>query len=858
MVRAAAIFTIVILVLRLTPVQANPFATDEQDAIVSNKATVKVAEICPSVEDANDDLDRENGREELLDIMGGSNKIQDILSRANSSEELEALLEDEVTGNTGWLISKSTPIIMTFVMLFVFFFCCWSGCPCCKCCRCCVKQRKTHMVVKAVIMLILSAIIGAMVINSLVAIPAKADLDSGLDTVVCYAAKLTNQTLNGNPESNFSGMLPLLDEFRQIDAAMEDNAPFVTDVTKVLAATEVVTRAVAGATETLKLMERVLTENQQVVSPQHHTCALCTALPPTLVKIRTELENGVGASMANVRKEVDKQLGRAERRRLQKDLRDTAKPVREVTTSIRDALKFFVGSDFEGIADLLRLVVLAGVASVVLAVFMLAGCGLTSGVCFIACEKGGSTTKNPYNRGVHRCACCTWCCGFFYTFLTFFVGGLLVLLSVPLAGICLVMDDLSGSTITDMGPALGLNTTGGDFQVQVDLLDECFAGAGTGDLFRILTTDFTNTTTNVTSKKTMRSIVLDDTVTPLNSKFDDLGDLLTGNSVTISDNADLVKFRKVLRDDPIDATIYVNKASIESQAAYELMSGDPRGLSSPPNMATDGVQLGFLTSLRCADYTPSTELTSLMPSDALSTIYGIDSYVRTLESFGPKTNIGNCVARSSCNGVGPNAQSAAACTASQAFSNLKDTLLQGTYRCDIFRSPTSPAQTCDPKDLTGSGIVWNGDCLSKRADGTFTTTVKRVDCSLTQYIAYMKAWDIRMERVFKRLDDTVQGSTEKISEEMRSLMERTIIDPIMRVVNGVNCKFLGVNWDGMVDGLCFQAVTGMAQVGRIYVVNAALTIFLMIFAYALWRRSVDNVNAWNKAQKSVGQSVDIP
>lgn len=87
-------------------------------------------------------------------------------------------------------------------------------------------------------------------------------------------------------------------------------------------------------------------------------------------------------------------------------------------------------------------------------------------------------------------------------------------------------------------------------------------------------------------------------------------------------------------------------------------------------------------------------------------------------------------------------------------------------------------------------------------------------------------------------------------------MASVMIDPLMRVVDGVSCKFLGNNWRGMIDGLCFQAVSGLATVGDRFVLNAILTIFLMIVSYGLWRRSYDNVNAFNKNAKKT-QEVDV-
>merc|ERR1711920_602394 len=84
-----------------------------------------------------------------------------------------------------------------------------------------------------------------------------------------------------------------------------------------------------------------------------------------------------------------------------------------------------------------------------------------------------SSVENPYRTRVHKCACCTWCVGFFYAILAFAVGGLLVFAVVPLSGACLVLDDLNSDILFNAVPGASFDSTGDGAVMTRDIIEKC-------------------------------------------------------------------------------------------------------------------------------------------------------------------------------------------------------------------------------------------------------------------------------------------------------------------------------------------------------------------------------------------------
>ncbi|CAE8598201.1 unnamed protein product, partial [Polarella glacialis] len=179
-----------------------------------------------------------------------------------------------------------------------------------------------------------------------------------------------------------------------------------------------------------------------------HRCELCTAIAPILKKVDDAVTNGVGQALAKARAEVDKQLTGQKLLDLQASLKKSIKPLEDFKKTIRKTFGYFVTpGQFDSIQTMVQgsSSPLFGVIMVIsLILFTQLFCGATSVACYGCMEKrrgADPQVTNPYRRDVHRCAGLTWCCAFWYCIFVFLIGGILVVVSVPLSGLCLVMED---------------------------------------------------------------------------------------------------------------------------------------------------------------------------------------------------------------------------------------------------------------------------------------------------------------------------------------------------------------------------------------------------------------------------------
>merc|ERR1712226_1561002 len=101
-----------------------------------------------------------------------------------------------------------------------------------------------------------------------------------------------------------------------------------------------------------------------------------------------------------------------------------------------------------------------------------------------------------------------------------------------------------------------------------------------------------------------------------------------------------------------------------------------------------------------------------------------------------------------------------------------------------------------------------------------------------------------MDRVFKRLDQTVNEIKDEINVGLQQLMVEHITGPIDNFANGVTCGFLSEHYRELVDGFCYQGVYGLRTIGWCYVACGCLALLLIIVVHSVWRRAVDNVKFW--------------
>jgi len=820
--------------------EASPFLKDPKDTEVTALAK-SVSKIRCLAEP--EEIDRVRGRQILED--NGGTKITDILYAAKTEKELnEAFGPDgELLGDTNWLIGTAWPIVFCFVMLITWFCCCWSGCPCCGCCRCCAKERETGRILRLLVVVLLMVIIASMMICSLLALRGRDKFVAGSDTLSCASATLADNTLNGDAIGlgSFFGMIPLINNFGELDANLNDGGTLLTRLNPILASTFKMEKAIFATTETLRLLEETLVKNDAKVKALGHRCTLCEGLPTVISKVRTDLASSGAKALSDARGEVASQTSPEMRKTLQESLRSAAQPLRKGATLIRDKMEILFKKDTQDLMDTMLEFLGLGIIAVLTCAFLIAACACGSAANWAIGEKKMDVDEgtNPYNLPcVQCCSCTSWCCGFHYAALVFFLGGVMVLLSVPLCGVCLVLDDLSADTFRKMGPALGQNVSGPAFVMQAQLIDECFRGRGDGDLMTIVKITEPDQE-GVMVEKTMKQKISGEVVGPMLAKFDNIGASMEGDGATVSNQPALKKLRKILRVDAVRKTIFTAAAAGKS-ASYASLKLDTRGQTT----FTLGLQSAFLTSGVCADTNLSPEILSLLPANTAAAVIGVDTYSKRMEAIGTNIATATCAKKTNCNGAAA-WKTQAVCDQANAFTDFKNALLTSTqYNCDVFARPDNSNLYCDPYALTrDAGGGYSSDCMPSSGS---SATIKTKLCTLAEFEAYIIKWDARLTKTFKRIDDTVADIKDTVVVGMKGIVDEFIITPINITVNSSKCHFLETTYSGLVDGLCYQLVWGLVSVSSAYLACGVLTLIMIVLIYGVWRRSYDNYKSWEK------------
>lgn len=794
----------------------------EKDRKVASDAQNAAAEICEFSEGV--EVDEKSGRKTLERGVGGKNIMLEAMQEAKSKDELNEVMGNKVS--VGWLIGRAWPLVFSFLLVFFFYICCWTACPCCKCCRCFKRVRQTPVVTKLVFL----GVGGAITIGTCIAAGmAQAGYDSavaGFDSTACAASTMVRSTLNGQKKPAFIGMIGVLEKFGNISADLAHDSTMMTKVKATLTDTQGVTDAVTHASETLKLLKDALDAVPPMIAAAEHECRFCEETGIVLKDAILALENGVGKSLSSARVEVENQLNEDSAKELQDTFNSAADPLVEVKDLIRDTFKLFTNTDdFYEIRDVLSrdggaapgqaVVGLIVFFAVLLCTFMMI---VLLMLAFL--EKCGSTEgltghQKPYNRFLPCTACCSWCCGWWFAILAFFVGGLFTAIGVPLSSICLTMVDMNSNLLEDVSPSLGMDFSEGE--TLKNIMQSCIFNKDPNANPRMLELIITNST----SGETMYDQVVGDTKDKIMGAFEfDMG---AGSGLASSDS--IQKLIRMLRDNDIRSLILYKKIPSNAQAPLK--------------------QAMIQSSVLCEDAVISNDIAGL----AGQTIAGVGKIYDELMLYGiMETSRTSCASKDNkiqtCGGQQP------ICNEGNELMGFKQVIRDlATYSCATFQDPDNTALECDPYDMTNSTpsgtTVFDKTC-QKDDDGTMERKPK--PCGLDDFAEYIGNFAVRIELSFLRLDKVVEELGPKINMELRDTMESYIIGPITEVADGLKCGFLSHTYRGITSGLCFQGVSGFIQISESYVACGCLALIIVGFLYVIWRRSNDNLQTGNKVE----------
>jgi hypothetical protein len=405
--------------------------------------------------------------------------------------------------------------------------------------------------------------------------------------------------------------------------------------------------------------------------------------------------------------------------------------------------------------------------------------------------------------------------------LAFFVGGLMLVVAVPISGGCLLVDDINSQKLYDIAPVIpGLHLEGDNGIMISDMLDKCINPPDASVPANLLDILFLrNETTG--EKITMREMFIDTMKDQIESKFEVVSQQMALDVPPLAENPAIISLRDLLRTNPAD-TMLIPSEEMQSTPPYNK-------LVMVPSLA----QVAFNSSAACDIHT------AMLPG-ASTAINGISQLLVELEALGASPTVVenglSCTQTVTCN----SGATEEACEAGNALMSLKAEL-QGKggylpYRCNLFRTPPGAASaTCDVKDMaqtTPSSIEYTGDCLL--VDGTMSEEI--VSCDLANFTAYLADFDGRIDTVLRRIDATVEALKSDINVTMRRLLDEEILQPLDEMADSMNCNYLGTLYDGLVHSMCYQGVHGFRIIALSYVALGFVQLVLMSVMFAIHRR----------------------
>eukprot|EP00930_Biecheleria_cincta_P071144 TRINITY_DN5867_c0_g1_i1.p1 TRINITY_DN5867_c0_g1~~TRINITY_DN5867_c0_g1_i1.p1 ORF type:complete len:852 (-),score=134.45 TRINITY_DN5867_c0_g1_i1:118-2595(-) len=808
--------------------QASSSFSPEDQKVIDN-AQVKVAEYCDRAA-ASPKVDYEKEKA----VLEGGLPIFKVLTESPPgkamSQAMDTLSQPNFVANHSW------PVVLGALVLVAYSVCCWSAC--CRCCRRCRRERKASFRMKGVfVALVLLVFAGFIAIASL-AFTGFQRVDDGIATTGCASATLLKDLLAGDPDNNFAGLLPVVQTFESLVAKLEPGSVFLTGLQSTLNRTKDIENSVAVVGGMVKLLQDMMAvpENVRPKSPAGldlmHKCTLCSELAPILDPVAEGLEKGTGSVLAKARAEVKKQLDGPRLGALRQDLQTTIDPMVEFKKTFTESVGFFVnpgGMDeyapyFQGNGSALFGLVMY--ASVVL--FLVLLCACSSLGCWVCMEQRPESRpgSNPYIKNGRTCAACSWCNATIYAIVMLIFGGLLLILSVPISGACLVMLDFDKELGQNVMATLEIGGSNDSTSMFLNIADKCLSAKSASKYSNVSLNllDMVTVENSTGGKVTVREEVITKAIDPVKAQFEAVTATLVKSPAALSNSSDVLKLRTLLRTAPISAMILPDIEEIRSSNQYKALGDDPR------------TQVGSFTSMSCENFTTGTELGNSQVLPGMKFSFDL---LATLGTADPTSSCMNHTQRLlplSCSGYAP-------CIAGNKFLTERKNVLAASarFRCDLFQHP-SGVGVCDPKAMYKSNGVWHNTCL----DDQGRMQIQPRTCSLAEFDKYVEEFDVRLANAFLMLDETVQSSLSGIDSDLRTLVESHVLAPIYNVVNNFECGFMRSFYTGLLDGVCFQGLGGYRAISSSYAAGALLSLVLGLVMYAAWRVMKDNYDTWQE------------
>jgi len=778
--------------------------------------------------------------------------ITDLTVDANM-ERLQELAKEYLQGD-GTLIVL--PFVLSILSIVIWLFCCWSAC--CKCCRCCKKERPQNKACVAVQAVIVVVFFLALAVLGLGVKSSTGTVVNGIDNTFCAVSTLLNTSLQGAQGSDgidaiikrsegFIGMMPVLDKFFYIEQQMKANSPLMNDIGDILDKTADIEKSVVLVYEEIKLFGEMLSAHENTYPAYgnnvslDHTCQLCEKMGPLVTGIADGLDGGMGNALNKARSEVDSQLSYSNRKSLIDSVQSAAGPLKDAKKSMGDALKKFVDPDFlsPDQTDKFEQMLMLSFLGLLMLALLLVCCGC----CSTACCATRYTHNDKPSTVAPRCATCVWCCAFLYIVLVFMLVGFVNAIVLPAGMICDFLTSVDGEMLQMIASSQGQDTTTDAFIIGKDLIDACWAG-NKGANPNMLDLIYQTVDDNGTNKKKyLRQTLVTDTTKPIDDQFSKITDMMGTVNISLATSPAFV-----------DLTNFINDASVKGlllpSERVTQSGGDWDGDQTYGGLMHDTpVKVALVTQSKCSNYTFEGQ-----------TIPGIEFFVDILKALPGATPansvLNTCIQKVDCSSVTTAGDLQEACESGNAFLDLKTKLVDGTaqFKCNVFKN--ADGTKCDPLNMRqlGNGSYVN-DCLKRHESGLTFVEQFEESCTLDEFETYVTNFGQRLSLAIDRLDNVTNVTMDVIVQDLQNLVEKYFVNTLNEVADGITCGFFQKTRQELIDGLCYQSLSGFATINSIYGVTATLIILLGLDMYILFRIMIDNSNLAAAQKGDVEQQV---
>mmetsp|Transcript_8981 Transcript_8981/g.22632 ORF Transcript_8981/g.22632 Transcript_8981/m.22632 type:complete len:873 (+) Transcript_8981:76-2694(+) len=777
------------------------------------------------------------------DLRNGAEGNEDVLVETlKEAGSKDVKLQDELIENLDFtmLVLGAFSVVLAVICILIWLFCTWQACPCCRACRCFQRERKAGPICRAFHAIGLLVVFVLVIIGSYLAIHGRAQAIDGLNRIECQFSTLMNTSLGGEDDPYFVGFLLVMQTCDTLKDQVKSGSDMRTTLDAIIRETRSVSEAVMLTTSTLDLL-RLHLEDVQNKEPKgttgddlFHICSsnFCDRGLEFIDLSVAIVNDGLGSALSKTREEMSKQMSGSSLESLDEMIDTALGPLKEFKDMIVGRADEIITSgimqDIKSRANDVILIA-AGFFIGLAMLFLLFACMATS--LWLVREKVRDleTARDletnaleagenlQYSRVPHRIACCVWTCSIFLIAPALLIGGILRVVSVPLSVMCVTLDDFDSEMMRDIAPFLGVSFEGDMGEMMSSLVDNCLVSENTPLNANVMDIIFLRNEAD--EKVYLRTKLLTTISTPVDAAFGAIDELTTGAGNVfpkLADSNSVVSFRKMLREQPFDAMLIPREKDIITQEDYkELFATLPDSTH---------------TISRCSDFT-------LVGSTAAP---GIESLIEQMSPWSTVTEDPNptgCDDSISCLD-GPNKE---ACEAGQKFVSLKRKVVDDAeYKCYYFED--SNGLKCDVKDMTSSFGSYTNDCIITQ-DGEKVTKMMSESCSLAELRDHLAKFDERLDKVFQRLDAQTESMFPKISSDLRTATDKYLLNPVKDMINGLNCGFMAIAWQGWINSLCYQGVYGFREIASAFRMIGLTILGLALLMNLLWRRTVDNVNS---------------